>query len=543
MIRILALAGLCCAAAGEVNFRNVAQEVGLKETIPNGGSQSKKYIIETTGSGAAFIDYDNDGLLDIFLVSGPGGSNRLYHNLGKGKFEDVTKQMGLEHTGWGQGVCAGDFDNDGYTDLFVTYWGANVLYRNRGGRGFEDVTARAGLRQDRVRYNTGCAFLDYDNDGHLDLFVANYLKFDFQSAPKPGENAYCWYRDLPVACGPRGLPFDRNILYQSNGDGTFTDVSEASGIAKPSHNYALSVVTGDFNHDGLTDLYVACDRTPSILYINQGDGTFRDEALLRGVALDDNGRALSGMGVAVADYDGDGWPDLFRSNFSDERETLYHNRGKAEFDDVTLAAGMALNTRFVGWGCGFLDLDNSGHPGLLLVNGHVFPEVDRLGIDVHYRDRAILYRNAGGKFIDISESAGPGILEKHSARGAAFGDYDNDGLIEVLVNNQNETPTLLKQSSRGAGNWVLLKLEGVKSNRSAIGTRVRLTAGALTQTGEVRSGGSYLSQSDLRLHFGLGAARRIERVEIDWPSGVRQVVRDLEVNRVIAIREQAGTTH
>jgi hypothetical protein len=542
VIRALAVAALFSAAGAVVNFRNVAREAGLTDSIPNGGVQSKQYIIETTGSGAAFLDYDNDGLLDIFLVSGPGGTNRLYHNLGNGKFADVTKEMGLEHTGWGQGVCAGDFDNDGYTDLFVTYWGANVLYRNRAGRGFEDVTEKAGLKQDRVRYNTGCAFLDYNNDGHLDLFVANYLKFDFATAPKPGENSYCWYRGLPVACGPRGLPFDRNILYRNNGDGTFKDVSESSGIAKPDHNYALSVLTGDFNHDGFTDIYVASDQTPSILYINHGNGTFTDEALPRGAAFDDNGKALSGMGVAAADYDGDGWTDIFRSNFSDERETLYRNRGGAEFDDVTLAAGIALNTRFVGWGCGFLDIDNSGRKDLLLVNGHVFPEVDRLGIDVHYKDRAILYRNTGsGKFIDISESAGPGILEKHSARGAAFGDYDNDGAVEILINNQNEPPSLLKQSTKPAGNWVLVKLEGVKSNRSAIGARVRLTAGERTQVDEVRSGGSYLSQNDLRLHFGVGTARRISRVEIDWPSGAHQVETDLEVNRVLTIREKPGS--
>jgi hypothetical protein len=342
-----------------------------------------------------------------------------------------------------------------------------------------------------------------------------------------------------VACGPRGLPFDRNILYRNNGDGTFKDVSETSGIAKPSQNYALSVLTGDFNHDGFTDIYVACDQTPSILYINHGDGTFSDEALPRGAAFDDNGKALSGMGVAAADYDGDGWADIFRSNFSDERETLYRNRGGGEFDDVTLAAGLALNTRFVGWGCGFLDLFNRGWKDLLLVNGHVFPEVDRLGIDVHYKDRAILYRNSGrGKLIDISESAGPGILEKHSARGAAFGDYDNDGMEEVLVNNQNEPPSLLKQTGKPTGNWVLLKLVGTKSNRSAIGARVRLSAGDLVQTDEVRSGGSYLSQSDLRLHFGLGTARRISRVEIDWPSGVHQVEKDLEINRVVTIAEK-----
>jgi hypothetical protein len=542
--RAVTAAALFCLAARAVDFRNVAQQAGLTDSFPNGGAQSKQYIVETTGSGAAFLDYDNDGLLDVFLVSGPGGTNRLYHNLGNGHFADVTRQMGLEHTGWGEGVCAGDFDNDGYTDLFVTYWGQNVLYRNLGGHGFEDVTAKAHLRQDRVRYNTGCAFLDYDNDGHLDLFVANYLQFDFAATPKPGENAYCWYRGLPVACGPRGLPFDRNILYHNNGDGTFTDVSEASGIAKPARHYSLGVLTGDFNRDGLTDIFVACDQTPSILYINRGNGTFAEEAVLRGAAFDENGKATSGMGAAAADYDGDGWLDMFRSNFSDERETLYHNRANGEFDDVTVDAGLALNTRFVGWGCGFFDFDNDGRKDLLLVNGHVFPEVDRLGIDVHYRDRAILYHNRGeGKFIDISESSGPGILERHSARGAAFGDYDNDGAVEVLVNNQNEAPSLLKLFSKPAGNWILLQLIGVKSNRSALGARVRLSAGGLTQTDEVRSGGSYLSQSDLRLHFGVGTARRIDRVEIDWPSGVRQVEKDLAVNRVVTIREGGTSPH
>jgi hypothetical protein len=539
VIRRLALAAVLCLEAPAVDFRNVARQAGLVDSIPNGGAQSKQYIIETTGSGAAFLDYDNDGRLDIFLVSGPGGSNRLYHNLGNGKFADVTREMGLEHSGWGQGVCAGDYDNDGYTDLFVTYWGANVLYRNVGGRRFEDVTAKAHLQQDRMRYNTGCAFLDYNNDGHLDLFVANYLKFDFESTPKPGANSYCWYRGLPVACGPRGLPFDRNILYRNNADGTFTDVSEASGIARPAHNYALGVLTGDFNNDGLTDIYVACDQTPSILYINRGDGTFADEALMRGVAYDTDGKTLSGMGAAAADYDGDGWLDIFRSNFSDERETLYRNRGGGEFDDATLAAGMALNTRFVGWGCGFFDFDNNGWKDLLLVNGHVFPEVDRLGIDVHYKDRAVLYRNLmNGKFIDISESAGPAILEKHSARGAAFGDYDNDGAVEVLVNNQNDAPSLFKQSTQPAGNWILLKLVGVKSNRSAIGARVKLSAGGLVQIGEVRSGGSYLSQDDLRMHFGLARARRIDWLEIYWPSGTHQVEKDVAVNQVITIRER-----
>jgi len=535
---LLTILCLAVSAPELPEFRNIAAQAGLVHSFPNGGTHSKKYILETTGSGAAFIDYNNDGLLDIFLLSGPGGTNRLYRNDGNGHFTDVTAETGLTSDGWSQGVCAGDYDNDGFTDLLVTSWGGLTLYRNVGGRRFENVTRQAHLEQDRVRYNTGCAFLDYDNDGHLDLFVANYVKFDFATTPKPGENPYCWYRDLAVNCGPRGLPFDRNILYHNDGDGTFTDVSDRSGISKPDQSYCLGVLTGDFNQDGFTDIFVACDQTPSLLYINRRDGTFSEEAVLRGAAFDENGKAMSGMGTAAADYDGDGKPDIFRTNFSDERETLYRNRGQGEFDDVTIAAGLAHNTRFVGWGCGFLDFDNDGWKDLLLVSGHVFPEVERLKIDIHYKDRAVLYRNnRNGGFIDISERAGPAILERHSARGAAFGDYDNDGSVEVVINNQNETPSLLKSFRSPAGNWVILKLEGTVSNRSSIGARVRLTAAGHTQLDEVRSGGSYLSQNDLRLHFGLGSAGKIDQMEINWPGGRHQVERDVGVNRVVALRE------
>lgn len=538
----LAVAGLCVALAGAElpgpDFRNVAAAAGLTQAIPNGGSAAKKYIVETTGSGVAFIDYDNDGLLDVFVVSGPGGPSRMYHNQGGGRFRDVTEELGLRHTGWGQGVCAGDYDNDGYTDLFVTYWGQNVLYRNVQGRRFQDVTARMGLTQERVRYNTGCAFIDYDNDGRLDLFVANYLKFGFESTPLPGANPYCFYRGIAVNCGPRGLPFDRNILYHNEG-ARFRDVSDESGISKPAANYSLGVLTGDFNGDGLPDIYVACDQTPSILYINQGGGKFVDEALLRGVALDDNGKALSGMGVAAADYRHDGLTSIFRTNFSDEISSLYRNRGGGEFEDASASSGFGRNTRFVGWGCGFLDFENDGWPGLLIVNGHAFPEVDRLPGDIRYRQRAILYRNRNGRFVDISETAGAGILEEHASRGAAFGDYDNDGSVEVVVNQQNEAPSLLRRASPPSGqHWVSLRLVGVKANRSAIGARVRLASGTLVQTAEVRSGGSYLSQSDLRLHFGLGSQTKVDRVEIVWPGGKRQMEAGLPVDRVITIRER-----
>ncbi|MGA2600502.1 MAG: CRTAC1 family protein [Bryobacteraceae bacterium] len=537
-IAFIAGVALLAATVPSPEFRDIAKEAGLTRSFPNGGDKTKEFIIETTGSGVAFIDYDNDGFPDIFIVSGEGGSNRMYHNDGHGHFTDVTKALGLESSGWGEGVCAGDYDNDGFTDLFVTYWGQNRLYRNIGGKRFEDVTEQAHLKQDRTRYNTGCAFFDYDRDGHLDLFVANYLKFDFATTPKPGANAYCFYRNMPVNCGPRGLPFDTNILYHNKGDGTFEDVSEKSGIAAVTGHYALSVLAEDVNDDGLPDIYVACDQTPSLLFINQGDGTFSEEAVLRGVAFDENGKALSGMGLAAADYDGDGRIDIFRTNFSDEHETLYHNRGDGEFDDVTLAAGLGHNTRFVSWGCVFFDFDNDGWNDLLVVNGHVFPEIDRLPTDIRFRDRAILYHNTGkGTFEDISETAGPGIVVRHSARGLATGDIDNDGTLEILANNQNEPPSLWKQTRRAAGHWILLQLAGTKSNRSAIGARVTVTAGGRKQVDEVRSGGSYLSQSDLRLHFGLGEAARIESVEVRWPSGAQTVLKDVGVDRVVRVSE------
>lgn len=521
------------------DFRDIAREAGLTASFPNGGEKSKDYIIETTGSGVAFIDYDNDGYPDIFVLSGNGGTNRMYHNDHGGHFTDVTAELGLTSSGWAEGVCAGDYDNDGYTDLFVTYWGQNRLYRNRDGKRFEDVTAKAHLTQDRVRYNTGCAFLDYDGDGHLDLFVANYLKFDFATTPKAGSNPYCFYRGMAVNCGPRGLPFETNLLYHNKGDGTFEDVSVKSGIAKADGHYSLAVLAEDVNDDGRPDIYVVGDQTAAMLFINQGDGTFTEEAVMRGVAFDENGRELSGMGLASADYDGDGRLDIFRSDFSDERSLLYRNTGDGQFDDVTVAAGLGMNTRYVNWGCAFLDFENSGWKGLVVVNGHVFPEVDRQNIDIHSRDHALLYRNTGkGAFEDISEQAGPAFQARHSARGLALGDIDNDGTLEILANNQNEPPSLWKQSHRAAGHWLMLRLVGTRSNRSAIGARVSVTAGGRAQIDEVHSGGSYLSQSDLRLHFGLGSAECADSVSVRWPSGAKTVLKDVAADRIVTISEQ-----
>ncbi len=535
---VLVLALLAGGQTGP-DFRDIGKQAGLTHSFPNGGDKTKEYIIETTGSGIALIDYDNDGFLDIFVVSGDGGTNRMYHNDGHGHFTDVTASLGLTSSGWGEGVCAGDYDNDGFTDLFVTYWGQNRLYRNVNGKRFEDVTAKAHLTQDRTRYNTGCTFLDYDRDGHLDLFVANYLKFDFATTPKKGSNPYCFYRGMAVNCGPRGLPFEANLLYHNKGDGTFEDVSERSGIAKATGHYSLAVLAQDINDDGWPDVYVVGDQTAASLFINQGDGKFSEEAVLRGVAYDENGRELSGMGLASADYNGDGLLDLFRSNFSDERKLLYRNSGGGQFDDVTMAVGLAGNTRFVSWGCAFFDFDNDGWKDLVIVNGHVYPEVDRQNIDIRSRDRAILYHNTGkGTFDDISEAAGPAVAALHSSRGLAVGDIDNDGTLEVVVNNQNEPPSLWKQGRPAAGHWLMLRLIGSRSNRSAIGARVAVTSGGRTQIDEVRSGGSYISQNDLRLHFGLGAAERADSIKIRWPSGAKTIIKDVAADRILTINEQ-----
>ena len=519
--------------AAPVRYVDIAAEAGLTHVFPNGGDEAKEWILETTGSGAAFLDFDADGLPDAFLVSGDGGTNRLYRNLGDRRFADVTGRAGLQSEGWGQGVCAGDIDNDGFIDLFVTYWGRNRLYRNVDGQRFTPLSV-----PDSGSYSTGCAFVDFDSDGDLDIFIANYLEFDFETTPRPGQHPYCFYRNAPVACGPRGLPFARNELLRNDGDGKFTDVSGPSGIAGPSRNYSLGAVTGDFTKDGLPDIYVACDRTPSILYVNQGDGTFRDEAMLRGAALDEHGKALSGMGVAAGDFDRDGSADIFRTNFSDERSTLYANRGNGDFDDSTVPLGLGVNTSFVGWGCVFLDVDHDGWRDVLLVNGHVFPEVDDLpDTDLRYRQPAVLYRNINGqRFRDISASAGPGILASRAARGMAAADIDNDGQLEILINSQNEAPALLDPEPPAGGRWVLLQLEGTRSNRSAVGARVFVESPSGTQYSEVRGGGSYLSQSDLRLHFGLGEDEHAN-VEVRWPSGERQALKRLESGRLHRIQE------
>jgi hypothetical protein len=533
-------------------IKDVAREAKLNFINVCGGTRSKRYILETTGSGVAFVDYDNDGWLDVFLINGsrfeglpPGAppSNHLFRNNRDGTFSDVTEQAGLIHSGWGQGVCVGDYDNDGFEDIFVTYWGEDVLYHNNGDGTFTDVSHRAHVAGDGKRWSTGCAFVDFDRDGHLDLFVTHYIDFSLQNAKDPGSNPYCNYRGLAVNCGPRGLIGETNTLYRNNGDGTFTDVSISSGIQASTGCFGLGVLTGDFDNDGWPDIYVASDSTASLLFMNNHDGTFREEGTLRGVAFSEEGAAQAGMGVAAADFDGNGWLDILKTNFSDEVPNLYQNAGKAVFTDVSAAAGINRQTHFVGWGCGFFDPDNDGCADIFYCNGHVYPELDRIHSDTVYRQPRVLYRNRGdGTFENVSMLAGAAITVPAIGRGCAFGDINNDGNVDIVINNQNASPSLLVTTRENEYYWINLRLIGVKSNRSGIGARVRCVAGSLAQLDEVRSGGSYLSQSDLRLHFGLAAHRTVDLLEIRWPSGVVDQFRGVEANHFVQVQEGGNLT-
>jgi enediyne biosynthesis protein E4 len=536
-------------APPKVNFVDIAEHAGLTAKTEDGGDKTKRYIIETTGSGAAAFDFDNDGWPDIFLVNGsrlegfPKGqepTSHLYHNNRDGTFTDVTEKAGVGLIGWGQGVCAGDYDNDGFVDLFVTFWGHDVLLHNNGDGTFTDVTRKAGLWHDDVRWSTGCAFVDYDRDGRLDLFVAHYVDFDPGHTPEPGSRATCEWKGMPVMCGPRGLRGTHSALYHNNGDGTFSDVSVASGVAKTDAYYCLTALTGDFDNEGWPDIYVACDSTPSMLFHNNHNGTFTEIAVEAGVAFNEGGREQAGMGADAVDYDGDGWLDIVKTNFSDDTATLYHNNRDGTFSDVTAAAGLSRNSQFLGWGTLFVDIDDDGWPDIFMANGHVYPEVDRNGLNSTYRERKLLYWNQhNGRFRDISLDAGPGITTPWNSHGVAAADFNNDGRVEIVVNNSHDRPSLLRNLG-GHGNWILLKLEGTKSNRDAIGARVTLRVGDHQQTQEVRSGGGYISQSDFRLHFGLGKATKADAIEIRWPSGLVQRFQNLAANQIVKIRENIG---
>jgi hypothetical protein len=566
-LRLLSPARVAAAGATpSATFTDVTAPAGLMRARNVCGSAiNKQFLLEEMGCGVALFDYDNDGWLDIFLVNattldahsqGFQPTSYLFHNNRDGTFQDVTAKSGLTVSGWGQGCCVGDYDNDGYDDLFVSYWGRNVLYHNNGDGSFTDVTEKAGLTGTSDRWGAGCCFLDYDRDGHLDLFVANYVNFDVERAPRAGQAIYCNYHDIKVPCGPQGFAGGTNILYRNRGDGTFVDVSEASGIARPrgsssmlfvernwqpSGSYGMGAVVADFDNDGWPDIYVACDSAPSLLYRNNHDRTFREVAVSAGCALDENGIALSGMGVAVADYDADGWLDIARTNFSEQVTTLYRNYGEAAFEDASIKAGFGVNRRYLGFGVGFFDFDNDGWKDLFVANGHVYSQIAGRKLHVEYKEPKILYRNLGnGRFQDVSSRSGAAIGAPNLARGCAFGDFDNDGNVDVVVNNLDSPPTLLRNDGVNRNNWIMFKCVGTRSNRSAIGARVKVTTGAHVQIDEVMSGSSYYSQSDFRLHFGLGSSIAANHVEVIWPSGVRESFEGLAANELYVLQESKG---
>ncbi len=531
-------------------FVNRAAEAGLTARTVYGGTDTNKYLLETTGCGAAALDYDSDGWMDVFLVNGstlegfPPGQEptaHLYRNRGDGTFEDVTDRAGLRQAGWGQGTCAGDYDNDGHPDLFVTYWGQNRLFRNKGDGTFEDITTRAGMADKRRRWGAGCAFLDYNRDGRLDVIAANYIDLDLASTPVPS-SGLCRYKGLPVACGPPGLPGGKNVLYRNRGDGTFEDVSEQSGITRAKGTYGLGVSTLDFDDDGWVDVYVANDSNPSALYRNNHDGTFTDIGTTAGCAYSQDGKPQAGMGVAIGDYDRNGTMDIFKTNFAGDTSTLYANTGKGFCEDRTFQSGVGLNTRWLGWGVSFLDLDNDGWLDLFLVNGHVYPEVEQLKTEAGYKQRKVVYRNlANGRFQDVTTQLGAPVTEPKAGRGAAFADFDNDGDVDVIVNNVHDTPDFFRLDQSAKPHWISFTLVGTESNRSAIGARVLVTAGGAAQRQEVRGGGSYYSQNDLRLHFGLGTSAVADRVDVRWPNGREESWTGLESGRLHTLKEGTGS--
>jgi hypothetical protein len=529
-------------------FTDVAQSAGLTATMYYGNPEAVTYIVEEMGGGCAFFDYDNDGWMDIFILGGrtlegipEGASNRLYKNNRNGTFKDVTREAGLWDCGWAVGVCVGDYNNDGFEDLFVTYYGQNKLYRNNGDGTFTDVTAKAGLLHDGTRFGTGSTFFDYNRDGLLDLFVSNYVDIDLAHAAKP--NLYmpnCNYEGVAVACGPKGLKTPQHYLYRNNGDGTFTDVSKESGIAAIRGSYGLTAVAFDVDEDGWPDLFVACDTSPSLLLLNNHDGTFREEGLMRGVAISPEGEEMAGMGIGIGDYALDGRLDILKTHFQLQPAGLYHNMGKGEFEDQAHAAGLSGERQYLGWGAGIVDLDNDGYPDIFWVAGNIYPELERFNPKFPFKCPRVLFRNRGdGTFVRMGDEAGPAINARHVSRGCAFGDFDNDGDIDMVIMNQHEPPSLLRNDCPKENHWLKVRLEGTKSNRSAIGARVLVHYGGKVQAQAVLSQSSYVSANDPRLHFGLGSETKAD-IEVVWPSGAQEKYPAQAANRLVTILEGKG---
>jgi len=512
-------------------------------------SSDKKYIVESMSGGVALIDYDRDGLPDIYFTNAPtvdmalaGKKARgaLYHNNGDGTFTDVTDKAGVGLPCFAMGAVVGDYNNDGWPDLLVTCLGGVVLYRNNGDGTFTDVTKQAGLND--TQFATGAAFGDYDGDGWADLFVSHYVDFHLDDLPKFGSSKTCQYHGLAVQCGPRGLKGAGDLLFHNNGDGTFTDVSKAAGVDDPHGYYGLGAVWSDFNDDGRLDLFVANDSTPNFLYRNEGKGHFTEIGFLAGAAVSQDGSEQAGMGVALGDYLHTGHLSLFVTHFSEEYAALFRNDGGMSFTDVSFHAGVAAPTiPYVGWGTSFFDFDNDGWPDLFLVNGHVYPQVDTLDVGARYREPKLLFLNRGdGTFRNISALVGPAIQIPQVSRGAAFGDLFNDGHVDIVVENLDGKPMILREEGGNHNHWIGFELAGTKSNRLALNARIKAVAGDLTQIDEVRSGGSYLSQNDLRIHFGLGSHERLDRVDILWPSGKTETLTNLAADRFYAVKEGEG---
>jgi hypothetical protein len=546
--RLVYLAPLVAlGTAGVATYRDVAKESGIDFVLAS-GSPKKPYIIESMGGGVALFDYNNDGLLDIYFTNGSTiegelkGNNlhqdRLYRNNGNGTFTDVTRSAGLGDQRWTMGVAVADVNNDGFDDIYLTNYGPNRLYLNNGDGTFRDASRESGV--DISGWSSAAAFADYDGDGDLDLYVSRYLDFDLAKLPK--DSLLCRYREIPVQCGPRGLTPVKGRLFENIGGAKFREVTVESGIARAETSFGLGAVWGDYDNDGRPDLYVANDSLPNHLFHNNRDKTFTEVALNAGVALSDDGREQAGMGVDFGDYDNDGNLDLVTTNFSEDYTMLYHNNGDGTFSDASMQAGIVQPTwTLLKWGVAFVDMNNDGYPDIVEANGHVYPEVDEHNFGIAYRESPSLFLNLkNGKFSDAGPDSGPAFRARGSSRGLAVGDINNDGAMDVVISNLDAQPWVIMNPGPAA-NWIHLKLKGTVSNRDAVGARVTLTAGPLTQIREVKSGGSYQSHSDFRLHFGLGSAQTIDSIRIRWPSGIQQNLSKIKANQILSIDEPKRT--
>jgi enediyne biosynthesis protein E4 len=542
----LALLALAQSAVSSTpGFRDITRETGI--TFAHHAAPEKKYIVESMSGGVALFDYDNDGRIDIYFVDSltvdtaddpKKARSALYRNTGNLKFEDVTDKAGVGHPGWGMGVCVADVDADGWQDLYVTALGGNTLYRNHGNGTFSDITARTGVRGSG--WSTGCGFADYDRDGDLDLFVSRYVKIDLKNLPQFGRDKTCQYRGIAVQCGPRGLPGESDLLFRNDG-GRFTEVAQSAGVADPEGYFGLGIAWFDYNEDGWPDLFVGNDSTPNFLYLNQKNGTFKEVAFPMGVAVSQDGSEQGTMGVAVGSYDNSGRLSLFVTNFAEEYNAFYKHEGD-HFTDVSFRSRTAPSSLpHVGWGTSFFDYDNDGLLDIIVVNGHVYPQLDKvkLGASAGYRQRKLLYRNRGdGTFEEVGASFGKVMMEDRASRGLAVGDLDGDGRLDLVMNDLDGSPQILRNEIAGAGNWLSIKVSGKGANTNAIGAVITVRAGKTAWTRLVQSGTSYISQDDMRQHIGLGTITGVDSIEVRWPDGTTTRVEKVKVNQLVELAQR-----